>query len=203
MTGTFVNRDRIRQPGPLETSDMKAITDQPESIPGPPPRHALAREFMTFLEPMRLALRIRRLSAGPRGDGTPVLVIPGFGASDRSTWVLRKYLRSLGYVASGWQLGRNHGRVGELLPQVTRRVESIAARQGGRVHLVGWSLGGYLAREAAREIPEFVSRVITLGSPVVGGPKYTAASTSWSRHWATVQTCTPTRRGSRSILTTR
>jgi pimeloyl-ACP methyl ester carboxylesterase len=41
------------------------------------------------------------------------------------------------------------------------------------VRLLGWSLGGYLAREVAREIPEAVDRVVTLGSPVVGGPRYT------------------------------
>ena len=42
------------------------------------------------------------------------------------------------------------------------------------LRLVGWSLGGFLAREAAREVPQHVAHVITLGSPVLGGPKYTA-----------------------------
>ncbi len=42
------------------------------------------------------------------------------------------------------------------------------------MHVVGWSLGGVLAREAARDYPETVRQVITMGSPLVGGPKYTS-----------------------------
>jgi pimeloyl-ACP methyl ester carboxylesterase len=49
------------------------------------------------------------------------------------------------------------------------------------VALVGWSLGGTIAREVARDAPEAVQQVITLGSPVIGGPKYTAAGGSLAR----------------------
>ena len=42
--------------------------------------------------------------------------------------------------------------------------------------LVGWSLGGFIAREYAREHPQHVRQVITLGSPVIGGPRYTATA---------------------------
>jgi dienelactone hydrolase len=50
------------------------------------------------------------------------------------------------------------------------------AGEGGRVRCVGWSLGGNLAREAARERPELVERVVTFGTPAVGGPKYTSVA---------------------------
>jgi dienelactone hydrolase len=85
-------------------------------------------------------------------------------------------------VVEGWGLGRNTGRVPQLIPRIVERLEQLSQRQGDRVGLVGWSLGGYLAREAARERPELISRVVTLGSPVVGGPKYTLASRHYERH---------------------
>ena len=128
---------------------------------------------MGLLEPLRLALRFPVLAAKRRNRGLPVLVIPGFGTSDRATWPLRRYLAYLGHEVEGWRLGRNHGRVPALIPRVIERLEDVARRHDGQVALVGWSLGGYLAREAARERAELVSRVVTLGSPVVGGPKYT------------------------------
>ena len=74
----------------------------------------------------------------------------------------------------GWELGRNRGDVPALVDQLRERV--LALNSPEPLHLVGWSLGGYLAREVARERPERVAQVITLGSPVVGGPKYTAAA---------------------------
>jgi pimeloyl-ACP methyl ester carboxylesterase len=113
-----------------------------------------------------------------------VLVLPGFGASDASTTVLRATLRGLGHETSGWGLGRNEGDVAALLPRVIERAEQCVALAGLPLALVGWSLGGVLAREVARERPEFVERVITLGSPVVGGPKYTAAGRTYARRGA-------------------
>lgn len=147
-----------------------------DGIPGAPARRNLVREGLGFLEPVRLLANFPRLATGPRGEGRPLLVLPGFGAGDRSTWVLRQYLSRLGYAVEAWGLGRNHGGVGVLLPQVVERLEVMAHSHGAPVGLVGWSLGGYLAREAARERPGLVTRVVTLGSPVVGGPKYTFAS---------------------------
>jgi hypothetical protein len=38
-----------------------------------------------------------------------------------------------------------------------------------------------LAREAARERPKLVERVVTFGTPVVGGPKYTAVAPRYQR----------------------
>jgi len=112
----------------------------------------------------------------PRGHGEPVLVVPGFGSDDSYTNRLRSFLSSLGYRVRGWGLGRNHGRVHALIPLVVERTAELAADTGSKVVLVGWSLGGYLAREVARERPDLVRRVITLGAPVVGGPKYTASA---------------------------
>ena len=128
-----------------------------------------------------LALERRSLLSEPRGDGECVLVLPGFGADDRSTWILRRYLSELGYSPKGWRLGRNGGNVEQTLDRVLERVDGLAERYEGRLSLVGWSLGGYLAREAARDRPESIRRVVTFGSPVIGGPRYTTAGSFASR----------------------
>lgn len=128
-----------------------------------------------------LVSRAPRLRRQPRGRGEPVLVAPGFGASDASTALLRAYLRHLRYDVSGWGLGLNTGDVAALLPHLVDRVADRAERTGQPVRLVGWSLGGYLVREVARERPDLVHCVITLGSPVVGGPKYTTVGEIYRR----------------------
>jgi len=124
------------------------------------------------------------LAMAPRGNGERVLVWPGFGAGNSSTTVLRGYLRYLGYQAEGWQLGSNNG---DVLNQLERlKTDLLATPLSEPVTLVGWSLGGYLAREVARDCPELVKRVVTLGSPVVGGPKYTAVASAFAQRGESV-----------------
>jgi Palmitoyl protein thioesterase len=147
----------------------------------PPPSSGLIREVRFFLEFPRLMLRFPDLARQPRGRGEPILILPGYGAGDGSTIVLKSYLRLLGYRARGWGLGRNSGNVRDLLPRVLKKMASFARRAQQEVHLIGWSLGGYLAREVARERPDLVRQVITLGTPVVGGPKYTVVARAFHR----------------------
>jgi pimeloyl-ACP methyl ester carboxylesterase len=139
----------------------------------PPSRRDALREGLTAVEPALLALNSWKLARQPRGDRRPVLVLPGFGAGDLSTVPIRRYLRSIGYDARGWGLGQNTGDVAGYVRVMLDRVASIAAEHQRPVPLVGWSLGGVIAREVARERPQLVEQVITFGSPVVGGPKYT------------------------------
>jgi pimeloyl-ACP methyl ester carboxylesterase len=101
----------------------------------------------------------------PRGDGHPVLVLPGLLAEDASTATMRVYLRSLGYEVHGWRLGRNLGPTPAILDGMTARLEALHRASGRSVSLVGWSLGGIFARELARSRPALVRQVITLGSP--------------------------------------
>jgi pimeloyl-ACP methyl ester carboxylesterase len=104
----------------------------------------------------------------PRGDGHAVLVLPGFMASDRSTGHLRDVLQQLGYAAHGWELGRNVGVVPQLREALRARLAALQSENGRRVSLVGWSLGGVLARDLALAMPEKVRCVVTLGSPFSG-----------------------------------
>lgn len=145
----------------------------------PPPLGLLAWEALSGLELGRLLVRSPALRAAPRGDA-PVAVLPGFGADDASTLPLRSFLRHLGHEVQGWSLGRNRGDVPALVPQVTRAVSELAERHGRPVHLIGQSLGGVIAREIARDEPSHVARVITLGTPVVGGPAHTRLAFRYS-----------------------
>jgi pimeloyl-ACP methyl ester carboxylesterase len=162
----------------LTASDpLTAITQRLRA----PRRSGLFREARMFLEFPRLMLRAVDLARQPRGTGEPVIILPGYGAGDGSTAILKAYLRMLGYHVRGWRLGRNTGNVGELLPRVLKRLISFSRRTGQSVNLIGWSLGGYLAREVARERPDLVRHVITLGTPVIGGPKYTVVARAYRR----------------------
>ena len=105
------------------------------------------------------------LNLCPRGDGHPVLVLPGFLASGRSTAPMRHLLKRVGYQGHRWKLGRNLGPSRVLLEQVMERVHELRHRYGSKVSLIGWSLGGFYARELAWMAPDDVRQVITLGTP--------------------------------------
>ncbi|MGE5856880.1 MAG: hypothetical protein ACM31K_00165 [Solirubrobacterales bacterium] len=149
----------------------------PEPL-GPPPVTRLAWEALTGRELARLLIAVPSLLGAPRGT-TPVVVLPGFRLGDVSTFPLREFLRRLGHTVEGWGLGVNRGDVPTLMPRVAEQVADLARRLGEPLHLIGQSLGGVLARETARDRPELVAQVITIGSPVVGGPSYTRVAMAY------------------------
>ena len=113
------------------------------------------------------------LGYAPSGDGHPVMVLPGFLAAGGTTAPIRRFLNSKGYETFCWGLGRNLGPLaigpeGELLAQ---RLESIHRKMKRKISLVGWSLGGVMARELAKKYPKYIRQVITLGSPFGGNPR--------------------------------
>ena len=133
-------------------SDWHALTEAPRAI----------FEFASFL-----ALR-PMLSFLPRGDGHPVLVLPGFLASDTSTIPMRNLLIELGYDAVGWDLGRNVQITPTRVKAMGACLNALHQRTGRKVSIIGWSLGGLLARELAKLHPDAVRQVISLGSPLSG-----------------------------------
>lgn len=180
------------------------MNDTPVSL-APPKRRSLLLESRTAIDLVRMAgpllgAQFRRAAARP---GSHIIVVPGFGSDDRYTAPLRHYLRRLGFPAEGWGLGKNmagidlphtledlseswavshkpdyrgEGSVPYLADRLADRVRERQAALGKPITLIGWSLGGYLSREVARDLPDIVDQVITMGSPTVGGPKYTAAA---------------------------
>ncbi len=108
---------------------------------------------------------------GPRGpaDGPKLMVVPGFVANDRTTHGLQRALAAAGYRVTGWGMGLNKGVKADTLEKLAERVEAFGG--GGKVVLVGWSLGGVFARELAKRRPDLVEKVITMGSPFSGDPR--------------------------------
>ncbi|MEM7662327.1 MAG: alpha/beta hydrolase [Pseudomonadota bacterium] len=168
-----------------------------------PPRSNLLAEAMVGLEALSTpaALLSAGFKQTKTLDRRPVIVLPGYGANDLSTSPLRTFLSLSGYQAEGWGLGLNQGgrglvedvseisdrwqfdrdraqpidvEVPALCDRFFARLQTRSSALGTPVSLIGWSLGGYIAREAAREFPELVAQVITLASPIKGGPKHTS-----------------------------
>ena len=135
-----------------------------------PGRVRLLTEARALLELVATVLAEPLFRRLPPGDGHPVMVLPGFLASDASTIPLRLFLRARGYAPYGWGAGRNLGRPGQE-DEVLLALQRIVHHHGRKVSLVGWSLGGVYAREIARLAPGRVRQVVSMGSPFTGNPR--------------------------------
>lgn len=116
-----------------------------------------------------------QLRDAPRGDGRPIMVLPGLINGDLSNFVMRGFLDRLGYRAYGWGLGRNFGvrAVGPEAERLILQVEKLHAETGEKITLIGVSLGGIMARIVAQRRPDLVREVITVSSPFAGPPTAT------------------------------
>jgi hypothetical protein len=159
-----------------EEADIASL-DRPSR---PPLTRTALGELGAALDAARLVGALPRLSSAPRGDGHLVVDIPGWKAPEVSGAPLRFYLGRLGYDARGWGFGTNTGNPRRDIERLAGRVLELVEQTGSPASLVGWSLGGVLAREVARLHPEAVRRVITYGTPV-GGPTYTTVARAYSR----------------------
>lgn len=134
--------------------------------------HGLRRALMLALEARAageaglLLLALPLLNQAPRGDGHPVLLMPGFGAGESSLEPMRLFLQSRGYRVETWGFGRNRGFNRRIARAIEQKVRYMHHRYRRRVSIVGWSLGGVFAFYAAHVAPECVRCVISLGSPL-------------------------------------
>ncbi|MGQ0700925.1 MAG: alpha/beta hydrolase [Panacagrimonas sp.] len=94
------------------------------------------------------------------------MFLPGFAMGDEALRPMARVIERLGYTVSGWQQGRNLGLRARVLERLLRRLQEQHERDGLKFSLVGWSAGGLYAREIARVRPDWVRRIITLGSPI-------------------------------------
>lgn len=150
----------------------------------------MARLLLTGLELPRVVCEMSALlpsrpwllRVGRAGEGQPVVCLPGFSAGDGSTIILRRFLRHWGYDSRPWRQGQNLSPAevrsfDDVRRGLDRRRASLESElrgvvdaSGHRVSLIGWSLGGILARWFASQHPELVRQVITLGTPF-GDPR--------------------------------
>lgn len=115
-----------------------------------------------------LSLRLSPVYYGfgvPRGDGSPVVVIPGFLGSDNYLSEMYYWLRRIGYRPYYSRIGRNAECLNLLRERLFETMDRAESETGRKVHLIGHSLGGLLARSAAASRPQQVQQVICLAAP--------------------------------------
>ncbi len=152
-----------------------------DSPTGPPAKSRLAGEIGVIAEPLRLALNSRRLIKAPRGNGRRAVLVPGWKAPEASMLPIGTYLSRLGHRTTGWGLGINDQDVEETRDRMIEQVSDRFEKTGEAVNLIGWSLGGVIAREVARNVPTMVNRLVTYGTPVLGGPTHTVGAANAGR----------------------
>jgi pimeloyl-ACP methyl ester carboxylesterase len=150
------------------SDEPPAIDTLPPELPADRPRwwgRPLA-ETRWLLELMRLGVDPLFLGgpALPRGDGRPVLLMPGLLAGDQTLAVLAGWLWRVGYTPRVCGFIANVDCSEHALDRVERKVDGMHTRSGRRVALIGHSRGGHFARALAARRPELVSHAISLGA---------------------------------------
>ncbi|MEL7190346.1 MAG: alpha/beta fold hydrolase [Pseudomonadota bacterium] len=163
-------------PGSIVVDDGKAGKARPTAPATPPNRFWTWIEGRAMFELASFYAMRPVLSNLPKGDGHAVLVLPGFMATNSSTQPLRGLLGDLGYDAHGWDSGRNVRVNEELIEKLEAQVDTLFAKSGRKISLIGWSLGGVLARELAKLKSDKVRQVISLGSPISDDRNHTNAA---------------------------
>ncbi len=103
-----------------------------------------------------------------RGDGRPVVLMPGFLAGDQTLTVIAAWLRRVGYRPQFCGFLMNAGCSDRTLDRVERRVDGLCRAHGRRVALIGHSRGGHFARALAARRPDRVSHAISMGADLQG-----------------------------------
>jgi len=140
----------------------------PEGYAGPRGTRPLLDERRTLIEARTLLCHpVWRGRGVPRGDGLPVLLIPGFMAGDVSLRFLSRWLGRMGYLTYRSKVHLNIDCTRATVDRLERRLELMAERERRPVAVVGQSLGGLLAKGIAIRRPDLVSGIVSLGSPHV------------------------------------
>ncbi len=105
----------------------------------------------------------------PHGDGSAVVLIPAFLCPDVYLTPLHKWLERIGYKSFFSGIGFNAECPNLLIRyQLNGTIDKALTKSGRKVHLIGHSLGGIIARAIAAQRPTDIASVITLGAPFRG-----------------------------------
>ena len=168
--------DETRQ----EMSRRLALASEPSPDDARRPRPLLLiQEFLWPLEPVKR--RFDKLKVEPAEHPKRIMLLPGFGAHPVRMRFMARKLEEAGHTAKRWGMGVNLGATAERFAKVEERLIELYDRRGEPIVLVGWSLGGVMARELAKKHPEKITKVITMGSPFSGSPR---ANNGWRAYQA-------------------
>jgi pimeloyl-ACP methyl ester carboxylesterase len=156
---------------------MTTDVDRPRTRARPPALgYAIAELPRALFELVCLLPGHLMLKRAPRGDGHPVITLPGYRSDDSAMLAMRRYLDRWGYAPYPWGLGANLGigyqRI-DYEERMLEKLEAVVEKHGEPASLVGWSQGGVIAREVTKQRPDLVRQVIVLGSPLADAPEAT------------------------------
>ena len=126
--------------------------------------HFATEGFRAILEWFASWKYRHQISDKPKGNGQPVLVIPGLLASDVNTLPLRSMIKKMGFTVYGWDKGVNLANMDDVLA-LDNRLKHIYQNHKEEIIVIGWSLGGIYARKLALDNSDLIQKIITLGSP--------------------------------------
>lgn len=135
--------------------------DQIRSMP-----RSIFPEFRAWVDWFQLRFSsVYRGEGVPKGDGSAVILVPGFLGFDWYLCIMWLWLRRIGYRPYMSGIGQNADCLEILYARLAKTIEHAYRVTGRPVHLIGHSLGGFLTLSAAADKPGEVAQVITLGSP--------------------------------------
>ncbi|WP_236672204.1 triacylglycerol lipase [Croceicoccus sp. YJ47] len=140
---------------------------QPDGVARPNARLILS-EFASAIFPHAYAWSHGRVRVAPADEARTVMLVPGFGSHPWRMAPLRRALEKAGHTVVDWGLGWNLGADAQEFERLCARITLMARSSGAPIVLIGWSLGGVYAREAAKRVPDDVEMVVTMGSPFSG-----------------------------------
>ncbi|WP_230293567.1 triacylglycerol lipase [Croceicoccus sp. Ery5] len=144
-----------------------ALRPQPEGVSTPSSR-LLLKELASLAAPAAFRIAHGKMDVTIPEESRAVMLLPGFGSHPWRMAPMHKALAEAGHSVTDWGLGWNLGASEDRFERLLSRIRRVSRAEGRKITLVGWSLGGVFAREAAKRLPDHVEMVITLGSPFSG-----------------------------------
>ncbi|WP_232468458.1 esterase/lipase family protein [Croceicoccus marinus] len=144
-----------------------ALRPQPDGVPTPSSR-MLLKELASLAAPAVFRMAYGKMDIAAPERPRAVMLLPGFGSHPWRMAPMHKALAEAGHSVTDWGLGWNLGASEDRFERLLSRIRRVSRAEGRKITLVGWSLGGVFAREAAKRLPDHVEMVITMGSPFSG-----------------------------------